>query len=55
MSEIASSPLKFESLWRRIYRFLRALDAGLHADEASILAGRVTKIERELMGCKERK
>jgi hypothetical protein len=55
MNDITSSPLNSDSLWRRIYRFLRAFDEGLHTDEASNLAARVTEIEQELIGHEKRK
>jgi hypothetical protein len=53
MNDLASSRLTRESAWRRIWRFLRALDEGLRIDEISLLA-RVTRIERELAKLKER-
>ena len=52
MNDLASSRLTRESAWRRIWRFLRALDEGLRIDEISLLA-RVTRIERELAKLKE--
>jgi hypothetical protein len=54
MNHTASSHLKYVSLWGRICRFLRALDEGLHIDETSMLAVRVTTIERELANLKQR-
>jgi hypothetical protein len=47
-SDIPSSNSKREGLWGGICRFLRALDVGLHNDQTSNLAARVTMIEREL-------